>query len=123
MAIKDIKGIKLNEPMKKHTTFRTGGVADFLYEPKTYEDIKNALLLAKEENIPVTIIGNGSNLLVKDGVVTLAIYYGGPNGYEERDALLAFFRNLDHKTYSVLYQEFINYPNEAPLLVCITKTK
>ena len=67
MSIKDINGIKLNEPMKKHTTFRAGGPADYFYEPETYEDIKNILKVAKEENIPVTIIGNGSNLLVKDG--------------------------------------------------------
>lgn len=71
----------------------------------------------------IQAVQSALNLLVKDGVVTLAIYYGGPNGYEERDALLAFLRNLDHKMYSVLYQEFINYPNEAPLLVCITKTR
>ncbi|MBR3943063.1 MAG: class I SAM-dependent methyltransferase [Clostridia bacterium] len=71
----------------------------------------------------VRAVQSALNLLVKDGVVTLAVYYGGPNGYDERDALLLFLRNLDHKTYSVLYQEFINYPNEAPLLVCITKTR
>ncbi len=67
MSIKDICGIKFNEPMKKHTTFRTGGTADYFLEPKTYDEIKNAIKVAKEENIPVTIIGNGSNLLVKDG--------------------------------------------------------
>ena len=67
MSIKDINGIKLNEPMKKHTTFRAGGPADYFYEPENYEDIKNILKVAKEEHIPVTIIGNGSNLLVKDG--------------------------------------------------------
>ncbi len=60
-------------------------------------------------------------LLQKDGIVTLAIYYGGPNGFEERDALLAFLKTLDNRQYSVLCQEFINYPNNAPVLVCISK--
>ena len=61
------------------------------------------------------------HLVEKDGLVTLAIYYGGPNGFGEKDAILAFLKELDNRQYSVLYQEFINYPNNAPILVCITK--
>ncbi len=58
--------ILVDEPMKRHTTFRIGGNADFFISPDS-KQLKQALLLAKQEGIPVTIIGNGSNLLVKDG--------------------------------------------------------
>ncbi|MDO4618088.1 MAG: UDP-N-acetylmuramate dehydrogenase [Clostridia bacterium] len=67
MKLRDINGIKFNEPMSKHTTFRAGGAADMLYEPSTNEELMLALDLAKKENIPITVIGNGSNLLVRDG--------------------------------------------------------
>lgn len=55
-----------NEPMSKHTSFKIGGNADIYVKAKTVEDIKYVLKLANEKNIPITIIGNGSNILVKD---------------------------------------------------------
>ena len=58
--------ILLNEPMRKHTTFRVGGPADIYVKP-AIEEIPALIALARRENIPYTIIGNGSNLLVKDG--------------------------------------------------------
>ena len=59
--------IKYNEPMKNHTTFKIGGPADCYIIVKTKEELKEVLIFAKENNIPVTIVGNGSNLLVLDG--------------------------------------------------------
>lgn len=56
----------INEPMAKHTTFKTGGNADYFVLPKTKEQLISVLKLAKEENVPCHIIGNGSNLLVSD---------------------------------------------------------
>lgn len=58
--------VRFNEPMKNHTTIKVGGNADVLVMPSTKEDIINVLRFAKENNIPVTIIGNGSKLLVTD---------------------------------------------------------
>ena len=52
--------------MSRHTTFRTGGPADILVTPKA-EQISEILALCKEKQIPWTVIGNGSNLLVGDG--------------------------------------------------------
>lgn len=63
----DIDNIKFNEPMKKHTSFKVGGNADVLIEPKNEDEIKNLIKYLKEKNIYYIIIGNGSNLLVKDG--------------------------------------------------------
>lgn len=59
--------ILLNEPMKKHTTFRVGGNAEYFLIAKTEEQIKSILKIAKDNSIPIFILGNGSNLLVLDG--------------------------------------------------------
>ena len=55
-----------DEPMKKHTTFRVGGNADYFVVPKTEEEVKNIVSLCKSEGMPYFILGNGSNLLVGD---------------------------------------------------------
>ena len=57
--------ILLEEPMKKHTTFRIGGNADMFVSPEI-EKIPDIVALAKESHVPVTVVGNGSNLLVGD---------------------------------------------------------
>jgi len=59
--------IKVNEEMKNHTTFRVGGEADFLVIPYDLNDVIAIRKFTKKNNIPLTVIGNGSNLLVKDG--------------------------------------------------------
>ena len=57
----------VNEPMSKHTTFRVGGPADLMLYPESREEIISAIEAAQEKNVPVYVIGNGSNLLVRDG--------------------------------------------------------
>ncbi|MBQ8313107.1 MAG: UDP-N-acetylmuramate dehydrogenase [Clostridia bacterium] len=54
-------------PMAQYTTLRLGGPADLLAEPATPEQLQQLLTAAHELNIPVTLMGHGSNLLVKDG--------------------------------------------------------
>lgn len=54
------------EPMKKHTTFRVGGNADYFVVPKTEKEVERIVGLCKEEGMPYYILGNGSNLLVGD---------------------------------------------------------
>ena len=56
--------ILLNEPMKNHTSFKIGGPADILIMPGCIDDVKKVIDFAKD--IPLYIIGNGSNLLVND---------------------------------------------------------
>lgn len=62
----DSKRVLLNEPMSKHTTFKIGGPADIFVKVNDTEELKFLLSLAKTKNIPVTVLGNGSNVLVKD---------------------------------------------------------
>ncbi len=58
--------IRLDEPMKMHTTFRIGGPADVFVTPPDAQGLKAAVECCKAFNIPWMIIGNGSNLLVSD---------------------------------------------------------
>lgn len=57
--------ILFDEPMSKHTTFRVGGPAQIYVRP-TVAELKEWVKFAKEYQVPLTIIGNGSNLLVSD---------------------------------------------------------
>lgn len=58
--------IYINEPMSKHTSFKIGGPAECLIKIQTAQELKSILEFAKEKDIPLTIIGNGSNILVSD---------------------------------------------------------
>lgn len=74
-SFKDIEILE-NEPMKKHTTFRVGGPAEMFVSP-SLEEVPEIMLAARELNIPVTVIGNGSNLLVGDkGISGLVVEIG-----------------------------------------------
>ena len=66
IQIIDKERVLFDEPMKKHTTFRVGGNADFFVKPSTVEEVKRAVALCQKENLPYYILGNGSNLLVGD---------------------------------------------------------
>lgn len=57
---------KVNEPMSLHTSFKIGGGAEYFVEPSNEKELSAVLKATKENNIPVTVIGNGSNLLVSD---------------------------------------------------------
>ena len=52
--------------MKEHTSFKTGGNADILINPKDDEAVKAILTFAKENDTPLTVVGNSSNMLVSD---------------------------------------------------------
>ena len=62
----DKERVLADEPMKKHTTFRVGGNADYFVMPQNGEEVKNIVTLCKEAQMPYYILGNGSNLLVGD---------------------------------------------------------
>ncbi len=57
----------VNEPMSGHTTLKLGGPADYLVFPRSAEEIRAMFAEAGAYNLPVTVIGHGSNLLVLDG--------------------------------------------------------
>ena len=58
--------IKQNEPMKNHTSFKIGGPAEFYIKITSIKELQKILEFAKKEQIKITILGNGSNVLVPD---------------------------------------------------------
>lgn len=61
--------IKLDEPLYKHTYTKTGGAADIYVEAGTVEDTAAVIKFAKAHHLPVTYLGNGSNIIIRDGGV------------------------------------------------------
>ncbi len=55
------------EPMKNHTTFRVGGPADICFFPKSADEIRRAMAAAQKLGAPCMVMGNGSNMIVRDG--------------------------------------------------------
>ena len=58
--------VRLHEPMKKHTTFRIGGPADYYLCHHSTEELQKILQICRENKLEFFILGNGSNLLVSD---------------------------------------------------------
>ncbi len=59
--------VRLYEPLSKHTTLRVGGPAQFWVEPRTEKAFAELIGFCRRENLPLFVIGRGSNLLVRDG--------------------------------------------------------
>lgn len=55
-----------NEPMKKHTSFKVGGIADYFVIIENEKELKEILKFTKQNKIPLQLVGNGTNLLVTD---------------------------------------------------------
>lgn len=55
-----------DEPMKKHTSFKVGGNADYFIIVNNEKELKEILDFANKKNIPIQLVGNGTNLLVTD---------------------------------------------------------
>ncbi|HEY6582037.1 MAG TPA: FAD-binding protein, partial [Rubrobacter sp.] len=58
---------KFDEPLKRYTAWKIGGPADALIEPKSVDDLIEATNKARQHDVPVTILGGGTNVLVRDG--------------------------------------------------------
>jgi UDP-N-acetylmuramate dehydrogenase len=68
--LKDVmheENIKRDELLRDHLYTKLGGKADFFLTPTTYEEVQNIVKLSNEVDVPFTLLGNGSNLIVKDG--------------------------------------------------------
>jgi UDP-N-acetylmuramate dehydrogenase len=81
--------IKFYEPIKKYTFTKLGGEADILITPSTLEEIQLIYKKAKENKVPITIIGNGTNLIVKDsGIAGLVISLKKLNEVKVKDRVI-----------------------------------
>ena len=66
------------------------------------------------EQSSVTAIAAGLRLLKSGGIMSLSLYYGGANGYAERDAILQYSQTIDDKKYSVLVGDWANRTGNPP---------
>lgn len=80
----DVKEILFDEPMKNHTSFKIGGPADIMLIPDTKEEIVESVKYCRDKDIPYFVMGNGTNLLVKDTGIRGAVIKIG-NGFKKVD--------------------------------------
>jgi UDP-N-acetylmuramate dehydrogenase len=96
--------IKIDEPMKMHTSFRVGGSADILVTPVSVSQLSEILKLCKRENVPILFMGNGTNLIVSDNGIRGVVIkiYDNINGCSvENDTIRAYGGILLSKLSSV----------------------
>lgn len=75
--------VRFDEPMRLHTTFHIGGPAEIWAEPQKEQQVSRLLEIAREAGLPVTTVGGGANLLVRDeGIPGLVIQPGSP-GFQQ----------------------------------------
>ncbi|SDK29790.1 UDP-N-acetylmuramate dehydrogenase [Sediminibacillus albus] len=67
LKITSERNVMVDELLKNHTYTRLGGKADILVTPETFEEVQELVKLAQREEVPFTLLGNGSNMIVKDG--------------------------------------------------------
>mgnify|MGYP004636483767 FL=1 len=77
--------------------------------------------LCTHANTSISAIQTGLSLLKKQGLMSLCIYSGGDTGFEERDAILHYLKQLDPKQYMVLLSCYYNRPNNPPIPVFVLK--
>ena len=61
--------VRFDEPMRRHTTLKIGGPADALASPASIDSLASLIRWCRANNVPMTVVGGGSNLLVRDGGV------------------------------------------------------
>lgn len=79
--------------------------------------------VATRPETSIRAVEEGLNLLKKDGVMCLCIYSGRDTGYEERDVLLSYLKELDSKHWLVIVNQYFNRKNDPPLPVFIIRLK
>lgn len=71
----------------------------------------------------LTAIDAGLRVLKPGGVMAIALYYGGENGYDEKNAVLNHLRSLDDRAYTVLISDWANRRGEPPMPILIWKER
>src|SRR5699024_3572228 len=66
-----------NKPLKNHTYTQLGGAADYFVTPINYEQVQKVVKLANQQDISFMLLGNGSNLIIKDGGIRGIVMYLG----------------------------------------------
>lgn len=77
--------------------------------------------LATKASTSIQALVSSLSLLKKQGILMLCIYSGKDSGFEERNALLKWLKELDPKKYLVIRTDYYNRPNNPPIPVLVVK--
>lgn len=96
------ESVKLDEPMKNHTSFKVGGPADILLTPASASELSEVIKLCYRDKLPIFIMGNGTNLLVSDkGIRGVVIKIcDNLNGYSVKGECIEAFGGILLSTLS-----------------------
>src|SRR5713226_23203 len=87
--LKEIVGedgdVRLYEPLSKHTTLRVGGPAQFWVEPRNEAALSELIRFCRRENLPLFVIGRGSNLIVRDGGIRGVVVHPSGGDFDKID--------------------------------------
>ena len=78
--------VRLSEPLSKHTTLRVGGPAQFWVEPRSEAAFAEVIRFCRRENLPLFVIGRGSNLLVRDGGIRGVVVHPSGGDFDKVEA-------------------------------------
>ena len=111
-----------DEEMKKHTSFKIGGCADFFVKAKNIEEVNYIVNICKENKIKLTVIGNGSNILVTDkGIRGIVLKIDIDNIEYEDISGIELNKNIDISEYVVNNYNLSNYNEISNKKFCIIK--
>lgn len=79
--------VRLYEPLAKHTTLRVGGPAQFWVEPRNETALAELIRYCRRENLPLFVIGRGSNLLVRDGGISGVVVHPCGGDFDKVETL------------------------------------
>ena len=77
--------VRLYEPLSKHTTLRVGGPAQFWVEPQSEDAFAQLIRFCRDENLPLFVMGRGSNLLVRDGGIRGVVVHPSGGDFDKID--------------------------------------
>src|SRR5205809_1039737 len=77
--------VRLYEPLSKHTTLRVGGPAQFWVEPRNETALSELIRFCRRDNLPLFVIGRGSNLLVRDGGIRGVVVHPSGGDFDQID--------------------------------------
>ena len=77
--------------------------------------------IATAAQTTISALEQSLQILKKDGLLSICIYSGKDSGFDERDAVLEWLKNLDPRKYLVLLTSYFNRPNNPPIPVAVIK--
>ncbi|MFH1546901.1 MAG: UDP-N-acetylmuramate dehydrogenase [bacterium] len=78
----ELKGVQRNVPLSKYSTVKIGGPAEYLYLPEDSQELANSVMIARKNNLSVTILGAGSNVLISDSGIKGLVIVSTKGKYE-----------------------------------------